>query len=102
MRKRLVSIADLARPGGRWIYSRQGIGKLALTADFPVPVAIVSKGRLKVWELALIVEYERRHPEVVDPFQRRRKQRGWRVQLAPTPEREPVPDRPWPWQLALG
>ena len=111
MRERLVSIADLAsEPGrpGRWIYTRQGIAKLSRTRDFPAPVSIVSRGRIKVWRLAHILDFERRHPEVVSYEQRRRKRLGMKVQVPIAawkldPPEPPAPvdmtDRPWPWTL---
>ena len=68
MRQRLVGIGDLARPGGRWIYSRQGVHLLTRTRDFPEPVAAINQGRTLVWYLDEIVLYERAHPEL---YQRR-------------------------------
>lgn len=99
MRERLLTIADLAsEPGrpGRWIYCRSGILRLSRTADFPEPIALVSRGRIKVWRLAHLVDYERRHPEVLLSAQRYRKQRGWRVER-PVTVRCELGARPWPW-----
>lgn len=56
----LVGIGDLEN---RWIYTKQGIHKLAGRPDFPKPVGVVN-GRTRIWRLADIVEYEKDRPEL--------------------------------------
>lgn len=58
----LVSIGDLEE---RWCYSRQGIHQLSKSRDFPVPCAVINRGRQKVWHLEDIEKFEQRHPEVL-------------------------------------
>jgi hypothetical protein len=70
----LLGTGDLAT---RWGYSRQGVHKLATGTDFPVPVAAVNGGRIRVWLLADIETYEQGRPELGDQVAKRSKQRGY-------------------------
>lgn len=53
---KLLSIADLC---DRWNYSRQGIHNLTNQENFPEPVSIVSRGRIKIYSEESISEYEK-------------------------------------------
>lgn len=68
----LLSFADLQT---RWGYTRAGVHKLAKTADFPMPFAFVSNGRIKLFREADIVTYEQDKPWLFDERQKRQRQR---------------------------
>ncbi len=50
----------------RWIYTRQGVHKLARSKGFPAPALTVSLGRVRLWSRFDIEAFERAHPEVLD------------------------------------
>ena len=68
----LLSFADLQT---RWGYSRAGVHKLAKAADFPMPFALVSNGRIKLFREADIQNYEQDKPWLKDERQKRQRQR---------------------------
>ena len=70
----LLGVADLAV---RWGYTRQGIHQLAARPGFPVPIAAVNSGRVRVWLLADVEVFEQRRPELGDAIAKRRKQTGY-------------------------
>lgn len=67
----ILSLADLQT---RWNYSRAGIHKLAKAKDFPAPIAIVSNGRIKIYQEADIEMYERGKPWLFDEILKQRRQ----------------------------
>lgn len=67
-----LSFTDLQT---RWGYSRAGVHKLAKTADFPMPFALVSNGRIKLFREADIQSYEQDKPWLKDERQKRQRQR---------------------------
>ena len=71
---KLLSIADL---GDRWCYTRAGIHKLSKHTDFPLPVATVSKGRIKIFREEDIAAYERGKPWLFDGALKERRQYGY-------------------------
>ena len=76
--------ADLV---ARWCYTRGGVWKLTGSKGFPAPAFIVNRGRVKVWALADIEEYERTHPEVMDSDAKHQKIVGYyRAVGRPYPE----------------
>jgi hypothetical protein len=66
----------------RWVYTMRGVRKLALSADFPPPAFTINRGRTKVWSMAEINGYERRHPEVTSAEAKRRKIAGYAAAIA--------------------
>ena len=70
----LLGVADLA---ARWGYTRQGIHQLAARPGFPAPAATVNGGRVRVWLLADVEEFEQGCPELGDAVAKRRKQIGF-------------------------
>lgn len=58
-----VSTGDLVK---RWKYTRQGVNTLAKNPAFPPPAFRINLGRLPVWELAAIEEFEKGRPELGD------------------------------------
>lgn len=66
--------ADLV---ARWCYTRGGVWKLTRSKDFPAPAFTVNLGRVKVWALAEIEEYEKTHPEATDDLAKQRKIIGY-------------------------
>ena len=74
MTLRLVGIGDLT---ARWVYTRQGVRRLSRSPAFPEPVAVINRGRTKVWRLEDIEAYERTHPEVLSEEARDEKVRGY-------------------------
>ena len=76
--------ADLV---ARWCYTRGGVWKLTGSKGFPAPAFVVNQGRVKVWALSDIEEYERTHPEVRDSDAKHQKIVGYyRVVGRPYPE----------------
>ena len=59
----------------RWGYSRAGVHKLAKAADFPMPFALVSNGRMKLFREADIKTYEQDKPWLLDERQKLQRQR---------------------------
>ena len=55
----LFSISDLCE---RWNYTKAGIHKLSQKEDFPKPIALVNKGKTKIFSKNDIVAYERDRP----------------------------------------
>ena len=70
----LLGVTDLA---ARWGYTRQGIHQLAARPGFPMPVAVVNGGRIRVWLLADVEAFEQERPELGDQMSKRRKQVGY-------------------------
>lgn len=68
----LLSFADLQ---ARWGYTRAGVHKLAKAADFPMPFALVSNGRIKLFREADIQSYEQDKPWLKDERQKLQRQR---------------------------
>jgi len=68
----LLSFADLQT---RWGYTRAGVHKLAKSVHFPAPFAIVSNGKLKVFQEADIEAYEKDKPWLFNEEQKRQRQR---------------------------
>lgn len=68
----LLSFTDLQ---ARWGYTRAGVHKLAKAADFPMPFALVSNGKMKLFREADIVAYEQDKPWLFDERQKRQRQR---------------------------
>lgn len=86
----LLSFTDLQT---RWSYTRAGIHKLAKAADFPMPFALVSNGRIKLYREADIVAYEQDKPWLLDERQKRQRQRLFSLltQAKENPEqRDPI------------
>ena len=50
----------------RWCYSRQAVHWIQKYLDFPDPSFIFNQGKGKVWDLADVIAYERKHPELID------------------------------------
>jgi hypothetical protein len=69
---RLLGIADLCV---RWSYSKAGVHKLAKSKDFPSPIGIVCKGRIKIFLEEDILSYERTRPWLFDEEQKIRRQK---------------------------
>lgn len=74
----LLSIADLCE---RWVYTKAGIHKLTSKEKFPKPIAIVSKGRVKIFREEDIKVYERNKPWLFDEELKMRRQ-NWFGALA--------------------
>jgi hypothetical protein len=55
----LLSITDLC---DRWIYTKAGIHKLVRTEDFPHPVGLVSRGKVRIFKEEDIKIYEHNKP----------------------------------------
>ena len=68
---KLLSIADLS---DRWVYSKAGIHKLVKTENFPKPLAIVSRGKVRVFKEEDIEAYESGKPWLFDQEIKRRRQ----------------------------
>ena len=59
-----LGAADIVK---RWCYSKQGVHNLIRdTETFPKPYGAINNGRNKFWLLDDILEYEQKHPEVID------------------------------------
>lgn len=56
---KLLSISDLC---DRWTYSKAGIHKLIKTEKFPKPLAIVSRGKVRIFKEEDIEIYENGKP----------------------------------------
>ena len=69
---KLLSPSDLQT---RWGYTRAGVHRLAKAADFPMPFALVSNNRVKLFREADIVTYEQDKPWLFDENQKRQRQR---------------------------
>lgn len=74
MKLELVGIADLE---DRWVYTRQGIHKISRSTDFPKPAAIINRGRVRMWHLFDIENFEKSHPEVTDDIAKKNKIIGY-------------------------
>lgn len=74
----LLSISDLCE---RWVYTKAGIHKLTNTEKFPKPIAIVSKGKIKIFKEEDIKAYERNKPWLFDEELKMRRQ-NWFCTLA--------------------
>jgi hypothetical protein len=70
----VVSVPDLC---DRWLYTKQGVHRLTKGRSFPVPLFVVSRGRVPVWYLPDIETWEKDHPEVYDEGAKLRKQKGY-------------------------
>ncbi len=72
----LLSIANLSR---RWIFTREGIGRLVnRDVFFPAPSASISggtRGRTRLWTPASTGAYERGRPHRTDADEKRRPQK---------------------------
>ena len=68
---KLLSIADLCE---RWVYTKAGIHKLTKTDKFPKPIAIVSKGKVKIFKEEDIKSYERNKPWLFNQEMKMRRQ----------------------------
>ena len=75
---KLLSIADLCE---RWVYTKAGIHKLTNTEKFPNPIAIVSKGKVKIFKEEDIETYEKNKPWLFDEELKMRRQ-NWFCALA--------------------
>ena len=71
-----LGMSDLV---GRWVYTPQGVRKLAKSNGFPKPAFTVNAGRVPVWELPQIEVYEAQHLELFDHRRKLRKQRGYAI-----------------------
>lgn len=69
---KLLAIADLC---DRWNYTKPGIHKLAKSKDFPAPIAIICKGRIKVFREEDIQDYEKTRPWLFDESQKIQRQK---------------------------
>jgi len=56
-----LTVGAIAR---RWGYSRQGVQKLAQRPDFPPPCFTFKRGRIRIWAVEDIEQYERDRPEL--------------------------------------
>lgn len=74
MQMQYVSTGDLVK---RWKYTRQGVNVLAKKPEFPPPAFKINDGRLPVWELAAIEEYERDRPELHSEGAKQQKIKGF-------------------------
>jgi hypothetical protein len=70
----ILALADLV---DRWTYTRVGIHKLSKRDDFPKPVAVavVNRGRTKIFLVSDIAAYERDKPWLLDENQKSQRQR---------------------------
>ncbi len=68
-----LSVGDLVK---RWIYTRQGVQKLARTSEFPAPAISSASGRVRLWRSDDIARFEEAHPEVTCADAKWRKIRG--------------------------
>jgi hypothetical protein len=68
----ILALADLV---DRWTYTRAGIHKLSKRDDFPKPVAVVNRGRTKIFLLVDIQAYEQDKPWLFDDNQKLLRQR---------------------------
>jgi hypothetical protein len=68
----ILALADLV---DRWTYTRAGIHKLSKRDDFPAPVAVVNRGRTKIFLVSDIAAYERDKPWLLDDNQKGQRQR---------------------------
>ena len=76
----LLGISDLCE---RWNYTKAGIHKLAKSKDFPLPLSIVCKGRIKIFLEEDISNYEKTRPWLFDDSQKIQRQKLFaRLQLA--------------------
>jgi hypothetical protein len=66
----LLGIADLAV---RWRYTRQGVHQFVNRVEFPASAATVNSGRVRVWHLADIEEFERGCPALSHKTSKRSK-----------------------------
>jgi len=70
-----LGLLDLAR---RWPhYTRQGVHKLARHGDFPKPRIVSNGGKIRLWDVADIEEYERGHDELRGEAAKRKKVVGF-------------------------
>lgn len=74
----LVGVGDLAE---RWQYTPRGVRQMIQQRGFPQPCARINGGRLFVWELSAIEEYERDRPELHSATHKKRKQVGYYLAL---------------------
>lgn len=60
----LLALSDLV---ARWTYTRAGVQRLInVDPAFPGPVAVVNRGRTRIWDLAAIEAYETSRPWLLD------------------------------------
>ena len=59
----LLSISDLC---DRWGYTKAGIHKLVKTEEFPKPFAVVSRGKVRIFQEKEIRIYEQNKPWLFD------------------------------------
>lgn len=71
---KLLGMADIV---DRWVYSKQGVHKLARLKSFPSPWAAVNLGRTKLWRLEDIEAFEKLNPVVLSDSQKRQKMIGY-------------------------
>ena len=69
----LLSVTDL---DSRWIFTRRAIERLT-KADraFPLPVATVSRRKVRLWQLSDIEAYERTRPWLTNLAEKERRNR---------------------------
>jgi hypothetical protein len=62
----------------RWShYTRRGLYKVRAWADFPKPVELYDRGRVKLWHLTDITAFENAHPELKSNAEKVRKVVGY-------------------------
>ena len=71
---KLLSIADLC---ARWVYSKAGIHNLVRTDQFPEPCAIVSKGKVRIFQEEDIEVYEKDKPWLFNQEMKMRRQNSF-------------------------
>jgi hypothetical protein len=69
---KFLSFSDLQT---RWGYTRAGIHNLAKKPNFPLPFAIVSNGKIKIFQVADIEAYEQGKPWLFDENQKQQRRR---------------------------
>ena len=67
-----LSITDLYE---RWTYTKAGIYKLIKRDDFPKPFTVVSKGKVKIFREADVIDYEKNKPWLFDKKKKEMRQR---------------------------
>ena len=73
MRQVLFAIVDLAQ---RWHYTKAGVHKLAQQENFPLPIAVVCHGRIKLYALLDVQEYEKHKPWLFDVNMKEQRVKG--------------------------
>jgi hypothetical protein len=71
---KLLGMADIV---DRWVYTKQGVHKLARLESFPRPWATVNLGRTKLWRLEDIESFERANPVVLSEDLKTQKRIGY-------------------------